>query len=142
MLKRFAVLFAVVGLGSVLVVPANAAAPKPKTKSLSLSFTAAPLTPVANTDAGVISGSLGKGAIVIVGATSGRVTAYYAGGSLTGTFKLTVTPNPDNSATYTGTTTLTSGTGAYAGAKGNAKVSGAIAVDGTVTGQVKGTITY
>ena len=117
MLKRFAVLFAVVGLGSALVVPAKR--PRPSRRPAVVAVVqAAALIPVANTDAGVISGSLGKGAIIIVGATSGRVTAYYPGGSVAGTFKLTITPNPDNSATYTGTTTLTSGTGAYAGATG------------------------
>ena len=142
MSKRLTVLAAVLAVGLVPVASAQAATAKPKPRSFSLSFTAAALVPVANTDDGVVTGSLGKGAIVIVGTDTGRVTVYCAGGSLSAKFKLTITPNPDNSASYSGTVTLDTGTGAYKGAKGSGTVSGSIAADGTVTGTAKGKVTY
>lgn len=141
MLKRLAVLGGVVALASAVAAPAQAAAPKAKTRPFSLSFQAAPLPTVANTDAGIVTGSLGKGAIIIVGGTTGRVTVFYPGGSLSGTFNITATTNPDMSATYTGKTTLKSGTGDYAGATGSGTLSGTIAADGSVTGTAKGKIT-
>jgi hypothetical protein len=141
MLKRLAVLGGVVALASVVAAPAGAAAPKAKTRAFSLSFQAAVLANVANTDAGIVTGSLGKGAIVIVGATTGRVTVYYPGGTLSGTFNITATTNPDMSASFTGKTTLKSGTGDYAGATGSGTLSGTIAADGSVTGTAKGKIT-
>jgi hypothetical protein len=144
MLKRLAAVLTVASVSAVLAVPATApaATAKPKTRPFSVNFTAAALVPVANTDAGVTQGTFGKGAIVIVGATNGTVTTYSTKGTVTGKFALTLTPNPDNSATYTGKFTVTAGTGDFAGAKGTGTVSGAIAADGTVTGKATGKITF
>src|SRR6185436_18927927 len=115
MLKRLAPLVAVVCLVAVVAAPSNAAAPKPKTRSVTLSFLAAPLPQVPGTAAGVVTGSLGKGAILIVGNTTGTATVFLTKGAVTSKFNLTVTTNPDMTASFTGTTTITGGTGAYTG---------------------------
>jgi hypothetical protein len=142
MLMRLVVLVAVVGLGAVLAAPANAA-PKPKTRSFTVSFQAAPLQNVPNTAVGLATSTLGKGPIVIVGGATGTVVSYNAKGSLRGTFSITTMTNPDMSATYTGTTTITGGTGAYAGAKGKGTIGGTISADGlTITGEGSGKVTY
>jgi hypothetical protein len=142
MLKRLALLVAVVCLGGVLAAPSDAAAPKPKTRSLTFSFLAAPLPQVPGTAAGVATSSLGRGAVLIVGNTTGTATVFTNKGAVTAKFSLTVTTNPDMTASFTGKTTITGGTGTYAGAKGSATVSGTTAVDGAVTAQGSGRITY
>jgi hypothetical protein len=142
MLKRLVLLVAVVCLGTVLAAPSNAATAKPKTRSYSISFLTASLPQVPGTAAGVATGTLGKGAILIVGNTSGTATEFLKKGAVTVKFRLTVTTNPDMSASFTGTTTITGGTGAYAGAKGKGTVSGTFAVDGSATGRGSGKITY
>jgi hypothetical protein len=142
MLKRCMALTAVLVAAAVAAAPAGAATAKPTTKSVSLSFNAATLPQLTNTDAGVVTGSLGKGAIVIVGATAGTVTIFYANGSISGKFAITPTTNPDGSAAVSGTATVTGGTGTYAGAKGKGTLSGVIAADGSVTGTAKAKITY
>lgn len=142
MLKRLALLAAVVCLGGVLAAPCYGAAPKPKTRSFTSSFLAAPLPQVPGTAAGVVTGSLGKGAILIVGNTTGTATVFLTKGAVTVKFSLTVNTNPDMSASFTGTTTITGGTGAYAGAKGKGTVSGTTAADGAVTAHGSGKITY
>jgi hypothetical protein len=142
MLKRLLLLVAVVCLGTVLAAPSNAATAKPKTRSYSISFVTASLPQVPGTAAGVATGTLGKGAILIVGNTSGTATEFLKKGAVTVKFSLTVTTNPDLSASFTGTTTITGGTGAYAGAKGKGTVSGTFAADGSGTGRGSGKITY
>ena len=142
MLKRLAPLVAVVCLGAVLAAPSNAAAPKPKTRSVTISFLAAPLPQVPGTAAGVATGTLGRGAVLIVGNTTGTVTEFLKKGAVTAKFSLTVNTNPDMTASFSGTTTITGGTGAYAGAKGKGTVSGTTAADGSVTAHGSGKITY
>jgi hypothetical protein len=142
MLKRLVLLVAVVCLGTMHAAPSNAAAPKPKTRSVTISFLAAPLPQVPGTAAGVATGTLGKGAVLIIGNTTGTATVFLTKGAVTSKFRLTVTTNPDMTASFTGTTTITGGTGAYAGAKGKGTVSGTTAADGSVTAHGSGKITY
>ena len=63
---------------------------------------------------------------------SGTNVSYDSGGSTVGPFTITLKTNADGSTTYTGTATITGGTGLYRGAKGTVKVSGHAAKNATI----------
>ena len=127
MLKKVAGVAVTVCLCGLLAAPAGA---RPKSHNVSLAFTAVALPPGSvNSAAGEIKGTLGPGAILIKGGSTGTVTAYYAGSQV-----------------FSGALKVTSGTGAYAGARGRLSLTGTTTtsggVPGSLSGQATGAIIY
>jgi hypothetical protein len=105
------------------------------------------------TSAGVFSGKpFGSGAVVqrvsvtsvsgSVVTTTSRFTIFTTKGTVEGTGRGTRTTNPDGSATVVGTRTITSGTGAYRGARGHLEVTGTTATNGITTSHWVGSVRY
>jgi hypothetical protein len=144
MFKKVAGVAVMVCLCGLLAAPAGA---RPKSHNVSLTFTAVALpSGSVNSAAGEIKGTLGPGAILIKGGSTGKATAYYAAGRIAAKINATVTPNPDGSQVFSGELKVTSGTGAYTGARGQLSLTGTTTtsggVPGSLTGQAKGAITY
>jgi hypothetical protein len=67
---------------------------------------------------------------------------YYTAGIESGTLTGTATPQPDGSATLSGTGKITGGTGRYKRVKGTLKFTGTQGADGRYTVTYTGTLTY
>jgi hypothetical protein len=79
---------------------------------------------------------------VITGTTfAGTLRAYNTAGSATARFTLVLTVAPDGSATFTGTATVTGGTGRYQGATGRLTIDGS-AMGAVTTFHARGTLKY
>ena len=140
MLRTVVGIVAAMCLCGLLAAPAGA---RPKSHHVSLTFTAAALPPgSANSAAGEIKGSLGPGAILIKGGSTGTVTVYYARGRLDAKINATVINNPDGSQAFSGQVRATGGTGTYADARGTLSLTGTTTGMGSLTGQVNGTLIY
>jgi hypothetical protein len=80
MLRKVVGVVDVMCLCGLLAAPAGA---RPRSHNVTLTFTAAALPPgSANSAAGEIKGSLGPGAILIQGGSTGTVTVYYGRGRI------------------------------------------------------------
>ena len=90
--------------------------------------------------------NLGSGAVVylISGglAQTGTFTTWFSKGSVHGTFTVTVTPNADGTFTSSGTLTVTGGTAAYKGARGNLTNAGSIDKQHIAHPHITGKIKY
>jgi hypothetical protein len=140
MLRKVVGIAVALSLCGLLAAPAGATV---KSRKVSLTFTAAALPPgTANSAAGEIKGSLGPGAILIQGGSTGTVSVYYARGRIDAKINATVTNNPDGSQVFSGKVRATGGTGTYAGARGTLSLTGTTTGMGSLTGQVNGTLTY
>jgi hypothetical protein len=150
-MKKVLCVAAVLGIALVAASPAQAAR-----YSLDETVTIAVLQstgspPVSGTShyAGTVEGDLGSGAIVgtnVFGPVpnfEGPLRVFYKKGSLKGKLAGSGTPNPDGSISFSGTGTITKGTGKYKGAKGKFSFSGTQAADATVTTfEVTGSVKY
>jgi hypothetical protein len=156
MLKRVVcVLAALAALVAVSPV-AGAAAKKHKAKNhsvtatvknVSVEQTGNPPLSGTSTNAGLVTSSLGNGAIT--GTTtyaapnfSSTETVFLAHGTFKGTLKGTGTLNPDGSISFSGTGKVTGGTDSYKGAKGSVTFTGSEPKNSNVatfnvTGKVK-----
>ena len=134
----------------VLAVPAVADA-KPTTKVVKSSGTikghlAQPATPEGYAFAGFVSDSkLGEGATTSQGSfdgstTSGSFIVYLDKGTLRATFHFTVTPQPDGTLTFAGTTKYHGGTGAYKRARGSGETTATQDAEGYTTFQYTQTV--
>lgn len=92
---------------------------------------------------------LGEGAAIIRTRSAGgteltiNFKVWYGAGLQRGTGTLNFTPNPDGSATFTGTARFTGGTGKFKGITGQLRArDGTVAVDGLVTVTVVGNARY
>jgi hypothetical protein len=101
-----------------------------------------------NTVAGTLSGPPGgSGAVVYKTKPAGAdlaatYKAFYEKGTLRGTTLVTATPQPDGSASFTGTLQVKSGTGRYRGAKGkDLKIEGTSA-NNIFTFHITGSVRY
>lgn len=84
--------------------------------------------------AGLLQGSLGKGALdytARLGSEEQRVdgTGYFRKGSVSGGGEITLTPQPDGSVRTAGEIEVTSGSGRYSGAKGTLDFEGVLPAD-------------
>ncbi|TMK41827.1 MAG: hypothetical protein E6G56_03680 [Actinobacteria bacterium] len=93
----------------------------------------------ANVDHLTVTGPVAGGKIGF----TGKGTAFFAHGSVSGKIQGTATPQPDGTINYAGTTTITAGTDRYKGAKGKITFTGTSPGLGKVTTiHQTGTITY
>jgi hypothetical protein len=140
MLRNVVGIVVVLCLCGLLAAPAGA---RPRSHNVSLTFTAAALPPgSANSAAGEIKGSLGPGAILIQGGSTGTVTVYYGRGRIDAKINATVTNNPDGSQADSGQVRATGGTGTFARARGTLSLTGTTTGMGSLNGQVSGTLIY
>jgi hypothetical protein len=106
-------------------------------------------------DAGTVTGTFGRGAVVarstIPGGVvtpgmtiSGRTMLWYVAGTLASKGTITLTAQPDGSTSYTGSGDITGGTGKFAGATGNGTVTGTSPINdfGHATLNWTGTVAY
>jgi hypothetical protein len=101
-----------------------------------------------NTVTGTVKGKLASGAVIYVVTTGPNNTqnlaikAFYPLGSIKAKANVTVTINPDSTATFTGSGKFTGGTGAYKGSTGNFQTTGTIASDGLIRAAITGSVKY
>jgi hypothetical protein len=106
-------------------------------------------------DAGTVTGTYGRGAVVARSTISGGVvtpgmtiknrgTIWYVAGTLASRGTTTITAQADGSTRYTGTGDITGGTGKFAAATGSFTVTGTSPVNdfGHATLTWTGTVTY
>jgi hypothetical protein len=146
MRKRLGFAIAVVALVvAAVVVPVGSAATK-KTHKLQGTLVARGLE--GNTVTGTFKGQPGSGAVIYVistgpnGTQNLAITGFFAKGTLKAKGNVTIVPQPDGTATFTGSAKIVGGTGGYKGAKGNFTTTGTIDKDGIIRGDNVGTVKY
>jgi hypothetical protein len=133
-----------------LLVPALAGAQAKKRRAVDIAVKAAVVDNAGgvNTVAGAISGRpIGSGAVVYRTRADGselvsRYTAFARRGSIRGTTRVTPTPQPDGSTSFSGTLQVEGGTGRYRGARGrDLEIEGTLA-NNVFTFRITGTVRY
>jgi hypothetical protein len=147
--RRLAAALALLALVISVAAPATLGAAKKKSHKVNVTVTAAVVQSGGGTStiAGVAKGTPIKGQAATLYTLSGTgatqtaaFTVFDKRGSMSGTSTATVTPAPNNTATVNGTGKITSGTGAYKGARGTLNVTGTVTsttIQLTSTGTVK-----
>jgi hypothetical protein len=97
---------------------------------------------------GTFTGQPGSGAVIYKitvksdGTQDIAIQGFFAKGALRGKGNVTVTPQSDGTATFTGSAKITGGTGAYKGAKGAFTTNGTIDSTGLIKAKNVGTVKY
>jgi hypothetical protein len=146
MRRRIGITLALVALlVAAVAVPSGVAATK---KSHKVDGSVVARTLEGNTVTGTIKGKIGSGAVIYVVSSNPNGTQHLAiktflpKGSLKAKADVTVTVQPDSTATFTGSGTITGGTGLYQGAKGSFTTNGTIDQNGIIRGTITGSAKY
>jgi hypothetical protein len=128
-----------------VAVPSGSAATK---KSHKIDSNIVARTLEGSTVTGTVKGKLGSGAVIYVvssgqnGAQHLDIKTFLPKGSLKANADVNVTILPDNTATFTGSGTITGGTALYKGAKGTFTTAGTIDSAGIIRGTITGSAKY
>jgi hypothetical protein len=103
-----------------------------------------------NTVTGTVKGKLGSGAVVYKvtsnpdGSQHLAGAGFYSNGAvkIKAEIKVAATANPDGSTSFTGTGKFAGGSGKFKGSTGSFTTTGAIAKDGLITADIKGSVKY
>ena len=147
MRKRMGITLALVALiVAAVAVPIGTAAPTKKSHKINGNIVARGLE--GNTVTGTIKGALGAGAVVYVvsagpnGTQDLDIKTFFAKGTIKAKANVTVTIQPDNTATFTGSGQINGGTGLFKGAKGSFTTAGTIDANGIIRGTITGSAKY
>jgi hypothetical protein len=129
-----------------VAVPIGTAAPTKKSHKIDSTLVARGLE--GNTVTGTVKGKLGSGAVIYVvtaganGTQNLDIKTFLPKGSIKAKANVTVTIQPDNTATFAGSGQVTGGAGLYKGAKGSFTTAGTIDANGIIRGTITGTAKY
>jgi hypothetical protein len=151
-MKKLLCVIAVLGVTAIAATPAQAAKKHhldATVKTANIGSTGSPPVSGSAQYAGSIMSSIGSGAVLgqnffgpVFGTFHGPVQAFLTKGTVKGTLEGSGAPKPDGSIGFSGTGTITKGTGKYKGAKGKftfegSEPAGMTVITFTLTGSVK-----